>query len=76
MRKYNNKMIRMRKREVFMLSSLAFSMGIVLGFLISPVKNGIGNNAGNTITNCYGKKSLTDDEITDIEDLTEGNLGV
>lgn len=46
----------MRKREIFMLSALTFSMGIVFRFLISPVKNGIGNNAGNSINNYYGKK--------------------
>lgn len=62
MSKYNYKEIRMRKREFFTLSALAFSMGIVLGFLISPAKNGFGNNGGNTINNYYCKKHLTDDE--------------
>lgn len=52
----------MKKREIFGLSALAFSMGIVFGFLISPVKNGFGNNAGNTVNNYYFKKHLTDDE--------------
>lgn len=52
----------MRKREIFTLSALAFSMGIVVGFLISPAKKGFGNNAGNTINNFYGKNHLTDDE--------------
>lgn len=46
----------MKKREIFTLSVLAFFMGIVFGFLISPAKNGFGNNAGNTINNYYGKK--------------------
>lgn len=52
----------MKKREIFTLSALAFSMGIVFGFLISPVKYGVGNNAGNTINNNYGKKHSTADE--------------
>ncbi len=54
---------RMRKREVFMLSALTFSMGIVFGFLISPAKNGFGNNSGNTVKNYYGKKHQRTDEI-------------
>jgi len=55
----------MKKREVFMLSALSFSVGIVFGFLISPVKNGFGNNAGNHINNYYCKKPSTDDELED-----------
>lgn len=50
------------KKEVFTLSALAFSMGIIIGFLISPAKNGLGNNSGKTINNYYGKKPSTDDE--------------
>lgn len=49
----------MRKREIYMLSALAFSMGVVFGFLISPVKNGIGNNAGNSTNNYYDKDHIT-----------------
>lgn len=52
----------MKKREIFMLSALTFSIGIVFGFLISPVKQGIGNNSGNTINNYFNKKPLTDDK--------------
>lgn len=52
----------MRKRESFTLSALAFSMGIVVGFLISPAKKGFGNNSGNTTNNFYGQNPLTDDE--------------
>jgi len=55
----------MKKREVFMLSALSFSVGIVFGFLISPAKNGFGNNAGNHINNYYCKKTSTDDESLD-----------
>ena len=52
----------MKKREIFMLSALAFSVGIVFGFLISPAKNGFGNNSGNTIKNYYGEENSTADE--------------
>lgn len=45
-----------------MLSALSFSMGMVLGFLISPVKNGLGNNSGNTTKNYYGKLPSIDNE--------------
>ncbi|SHJ90751.1 hypothetical protein SAMN05444401_0091 [Clostridium amylolyticum] len=53
----------MKKREIFMLSALAFSTGIILGFLLSPVKQGCGNNNGNTINNYYGdkKRSIGDE---------------
>jgi hypothetical protein len=52
----------MKRREIFTLSALAFSMGIVFGFLISPAKNGIGNNSGNTTNNYYDKESSTTEE--------------
>lgn len=52
----------MSKREIFTLSALTFSMGVVVGFLISPVKNGMGNNSGNNIKNYYYKESTTDGE--------------
>ena len=52
----------MKKKEIFMLAAITFSVGMVLGFLISPVKQGIGNNSGNTTNNYYDKKRLTGDE--------------
>lgn len=36
MSSHNYKEIRMRKREILILSAITFSIGIVLGFLISP----------------------------------------
>lgn len=45
----------MKKKESFTLPVLAFSMGIVLGFLLSPAKNGFGNNTNSTTNNYYGK---------------------
>jgi hypothetical protein len=47
--------LRMRKREIFMLSSTVFSLGIVLGFLLSPVKKGINIRGGDNTSNNYDK---------------------
>ncbi|WLR57277.1 hypothetical protein LC048_10680 [Mesobacillus subterraneus] len=52
----------MRKRELFTISALSFSLGIDIGFLISPAKNGFGNNSGNNIKNFYYSKPSKDDE--------------
>jgi len=52
----------MRKREIFMLSSTVFSLGIVLGFLLSPVKKGINIYGGDNTSNNYAKKHSTNDE--------------
>lgn len=41
----------MSKREIFMLSSVTFSLGIICGFLISPIKQGIIVAAGDNNTN-------------------------
>ena len=63
----------MKRREIVTVSALAFSIGIVLGFLISPVKKGIdiGNNSGNTVNNYYDKKQSNgiryDDPILNIK---------
>ncbi|MCR2823884.1 hypothetical protein [Lederbergia panacisoli] len=54
----------MKKREVFMLSALSFSVGIVFGFLISPIKQGVYNIAGNTENYHYhDKKNTGSDEM-------------
>ena len=52
----------MKKREIFMLSSLAFSLGIVFGFLLSPVKQGITVNGGDNTNNSFNKKHSATDE--------------
>jgi hypothetical protein len=52
----------MKKREIFMLSSITFSLGIVLGFLISPIKQGISIYGGDTTNNNYAKKNSTTEE--------------
>ncbi|HEX3037551.1 MAG TPA: hypothetical protein VHO94_00980 [Oscillospiraceae bacterium] len=40
----------MKKSTCFLLTALFFLLGIVTGFMFSPVKHGIniGNNSGNT----------------------------
>ncbi len=50
----------MKKREIIMLSILTFLSGIVLGFVFSPVKQGIININGNTTNNHFDKKDSTD----------------
>ncbi len=48
----------MKRLEKMLPVLCAFFAGIVVGFLIAPIKKGIeiGNNAGNSTTNCYGDK--------------------
>jgi len=46
----------MKKREVFMLSTTVFSLGVVLGFLISPIKKGIVIIGGDSTSNSYAKE--------------------
>jgi len=53
----------MKKREIVMLSSTVFSLGLVLGFLISPIKKGIIVIGGDSTTNNYSKEDLTTDNI-------------
>ncbi|MEQ6377719.1 hypothetical protein RZN22_14180 [Bacillaceae bacterium S4-13-58] len=50
----------MRKREVFLLSTTLFLFGMVLGFLIAPIKHGIYNFAGNNTTHNYDKTETLD----------------
>jgi len=48
----------MKKREILMLSSTVFCFGIVLGFLISPIKKGIIIIGGDSTSNHYAKEHL------------------
>ncbi|WP_154674948.1 hypothetical protein [Desnuesiella massiliensis] len=56
----------MKKREIFMLSSTVFSLGIVLGFLLSPIKKGINIYGGDSISNNYAKEHSTNDDDNNI----------
>lgn len=55
----------MKKREILLLSALTFSVGTIFGFLISPVKKGLGNGCGTTTNNYYGEKDKEDNELID-----------
>lgn len=55
----------MKKRTGFMLSLIFLMLGIIIGFLISPVKQGFGNNNGN---NVYNYKNKPEPDNTDNED--------
>lgn len=46
----------MKKSEIALLSLCSFLIGLVLGFLLAPIRKGveIGNNSGNTTNNNYG----------------------
>ncbi len=54
---------RRRKRRKLLLPSLTFFIGLTVGFLMSPVKYGVGNNNGNINNHYYGPDE-TDDELT------------
>jgi hypothetical protein len=56
----------MSKQSIFLISALTFSIGVVFGFLIAPMKQGIGNGSGN-VYNYYGKKEESEEENTDNE---------
>ena len=43
----------MKKSTAALVSIICLLGGIILGFLIAPVKEGIGNNCGNTTHNHY-----------------------
>lgn len=54
----------MKKRTAFLVSALGFLIGIICGFLISPVKNGMGNNS--TMNFYAGKEVNLDKKENDL----------
>lgn len=56
----------MKKREIFLLSSTVFSLGLVLGFMLAPIKKGINVYGGGSISNNYSKNEPTPVEEADI----------
>lgn len=38
----------MKNKKFLCIGIISFLAGIIIGFLISPIKQGIGNNCGNT----------------------------
>jgi len=49
-----------KKLGSLIVPGLTFFMGTTIGFLISPIKGGMGNNNGNTTNNYYGNVQLKD----------------
>lgn len=45
----------MKKFTALLISIISLLTGIILGFLLSPVKQGFGNNSGNTNNYNYKK---------------------
>lgn len=52
----------MKKREILLLSSTVFSLGIVFGFMLSPIKKGITVYGGDSTSNHYAPKHSTTDD--------------
>lgn len=52
----------MKKVTGILLAIACLFTGIAIGFLISPIKGGIGNNAGNTINKYYTKKENSENQ--------------
>lgn len=48
-------------RRGVLLPLLAFFAGVTMGFILSPVKHGMGNNSGNITNHYYGKDESTDE---------------
>jgi len=60
----------MKKREICLLSVTMFLFGIVSGFLLAPIKQGVGNNSGNNNgNNTYNY--YRDEEVEQIEEVEE-----
>lgn len=52
----------MKKLTVFLMGTTCFLGGVLLGILMAPVKQGIGNNSGNTYNNHYHKEETETEE--------------
>ena len=58
----------MKKSSAFALSFILLLVGIITGFLLSPVKHGIGNHSGNNFRFCKGDiESESEDEFEEEE---------
>ncbi|NLL34920.1 MAG: hypothetical protein GX257_06405 [Clostridiales bacterium] len=60
----------MKKSTAALIGVSSFAAGIILGFLISPVKHGFGNNNGNKSYHYYGDNwthNLDDDTSCDFD---------
>ncbi|GGA71868.1 hypothetical protein [Ornithinibacillus halotolerans] len=52
----------MEKREIVILSALTFTIGLILGFLASPMKKGVINIQGNNNTYRYKPSEVKKEE--------------
>lgn len=54
----------MKRSEVILATLCGFFFGVIIGFLLSPIKKGLefGNNSGNTTNNNYGCKEEQEEE--------------
>ena len=69
MTKFHVKKRKSRKKPGFWAPSLGFFMGVSIGFLISPIKQGMGNYSGNNTThNYYGKEKPQDQKEKEASD--------
>ena len=61
-----------KKSELILSVLCALFFGVILGFLIAPVKKGIGigNNSGNTTNNNYGSEEEAEEEEQDFGNST------
>lgn len=64
----------MREREAKLLGAACFLGGVVIGFLLSPIKKGmyLGNNCGNSYSGQGETEEIKSDE--DLEQLIEENI--
>ncbi|BCJ93714.1 hypothetical protein acsn021_12830 [Anaerocolumna cellulosilytica] len=53
----------MDKKMRFLLGTVLFLAGIITGFFIAPIKQGIGNNCGNNSTNNYHNEKEENEEM-------------
>ena len=55
----------MKKTEIILLSVSTFLAGLVIGFLLAPIKKGleIGNNCGDTNNYYYGTNESQEEEL-------------
>jgi hypothetical protein len=54
----------MKKSEVVLATLCGFFFGVIIGFLLAPIKKGIdiGNNSGNTTNNHFGDEEIEFEE--------------
>jgi hypothetical protein len=54
----------MKKSEVFFITLCGFLSGVIIGFLMSPIKKGVkmGNNCGNTTNHYHYYNELSSEE--------------